>query len=172
MKTAIKYKSRGNNPDADNRINLRGAKTVYSSTKQLEKVHKDPAEFLAFVSDSEIYAFDKLILEKKRFFLLEPNPVTFYFSLAFDVLPQFEASRAKLLQVLNFTESQLEPSPSKAIAFSYVFKVTSVGAIFSFLCIEAFLNQQIPDHTTVDYKGKKLSKIQVQRWVNLMIKFG
>lgn len=91
---------------------------------------------------------------------MEPNPVTFYFSLAFDSIAQLENARNLL------SEAMLDPSSSsKAMPFSFVFIVASVGIIFSFFAIEAFMNQMLPDYALINYNGKLVKKDVIQRYV-------
>ncbi|AYL97803.1 hypothetical protein [Mucilaginibacter celer] len=59
-----------------------------------------------------------------------------------------------------------ESSASKTVAFSYVFKVSSIGVIFSFLALEAFMNQMLPDYALINYNGKLVEKDRIQRWAS------
>ena len=53
---------------------------------------------------------------------------------------------------------------SKAQAFSFVFRVGSVGVVFSFLALEAFLNQMLPDYALIEYDRKMVTKDKIQRY--------
>ena len=91
---------------------------------------------------------------------MEPNPVTFYFALAFDSTRQIDIAKGNLEGTL--TSSAI--SGAKAQSFSFIFRVGSVIVIFSFLALEAFLNQMLPDYALIEHKGKMLTKNKIQRW--------
>jgi len=158
--TQITYQSAGRNPDGDNRINLKGVPKI-KSKKEIKKLSQDEDFFFIHVSDFETYGIDKLTHRHKTFFLLEPNPVTFYFSIAFDVVPQFEKAKNELSNLLRCKEQN---ETHLAIIFSLIFRVASIGILFSFLSIEAFMNQELPDYLKIDFRNKKMTKEDIQRW--------
>jgi hypothetical protein len=101
--TKITYKSIGKNPDGDNRINLKSVPKI-NSKKELQRLLKDDEIKFIHVTDFETYAVNKLVFNKKAFLLLEPNPVTFYFSIAFDLVPEFEKAKLELKNILKTVE--------------------------------------------------------------------
>ena len=49
------------------------------------------------INDNGVFAINKLKYKNHIFQLLEGNPVTYYFSVAYDVLPQIEEARLYFL---------------------------------------------------------------------------
>ena len=160
--TKITYKSIGKNPDGDNRINLKSAPKI-KSKKEFQKLLKDDEIKLIYVSDFETYAVNKLLFNKEFFLLLEPNPVTFYFSIAFDLVPQFEITKTQLKELLRIAE---QSDRDIAVIYSAIFRIGSIGVVFAFLSIEAFINQELPDYQKIDFKNKKATKDEIQRWAS------
>lgn len=162
--TKISYKSLGTNPDGDNRINLKNVPRV-SSKKEMREALADPSIHFIHVTDRELFAINKLFYKKKPFLLLEPNPVTFYYSVAYDLIPQIETARK---QIETYVNAEVDGSREKErmlhITYSYVFKVASIGVIFSFSALEAFMNQQLPDYAGIEFNGRLLTKDDIQRW--------
>ncbi|MDR6784602.1 hypothetical protein ABIE26_003248 [Pedobacter africanus] len=157
--TKINYKGLDYNQDGDRPVDLSSVPKV-TSEKQLRKVLRNKEFMYMVMGEDKLYGVNKLTYKRKHFLLMEPNPVTFYFSLAFDSLDQLENARALLSEVL------LDSPPSaKAAPFSLVFRVASVGVIFSFFAIEAFMNQMLPDYALINYDGKLVEKDTIQRWV-------
>ncbi len=74
-----------------------------------------------------------------------------------------------LLDSLKKEESKYKWKTS--VAFSYVFKVGAVGVIFSFLSLEAFMNQCLPDYAKIEFKGKLVDKNTIQRYLSFENKF-
>lgn len=128
MGTKITYKGLGHNPDGDNRINLEKVPRL-NSKKELKKALADPSIIFMKVTDHEIFGINRLKYKRKRFLLLEPNPVTFYYSVAYDLLPQIEAAKK---QLEKFIDTQPETQRQLHIAYSYIFKVGSIGVVFRF----------------------------------------
>jgi hypothetical protein len=160
--TRITYKSKGHNKDGDNRANLSSIKKEISK-KDLSKAFSDPKMVFMKITDHEIYGVNKLKFKRKNFLFLEANPVTFYFSLAGDVVHQLTEAKSHLSHVLKAELSGIDTRNAKAVAFSYIFKVGSVGVIFSFLALEAFLNQQLPEYSLIKHRGKMVSRDVIQR---------
>jgi len=161
--TKITYKSLGKNPDGDNRINLRSSKVLERKEDLKELLNDDKLHFI-HVTDHDVFAVNKLVHGRNKFLLLEPNPVTFYFSIAFDLIPQFENAK-KQLDIILSNDSQPN-GLSLAIAYSLIFRISSIGVIFSLLAVEAFMNQQLPDYTLIKFKNKSVSKDKIQRWAS------
>lgn len=156
--TQIHYKGSEYNKDGDRPVKFDDTTKVMSD-KQLRKALKDKDLIFIKLTEKELLGFNKLKYRNKRFLLLEPNPVTFYFSLAFDAVDQFAKAKALLD---NSLQNMKEPD---VVAFSYVFKVASVGVIFSFFALEAFMNQMLPDYALINYDGNLVSKDKIQRFV-------
>ncbi len=160
--TKITYKSLGKNPHGDNRINLKNVPKI-NSKKEFKKHLNDEEMHFISVTDFETFAVDKFTYNRKKLLLLEPNPVTFYFSIAFDLISQFENTKQQLKKILK-TEQPNERLLS--IIYSAIFKIGSIGVVFSFLSIEAFINQELPDYGKIDFKNKKATKEEIQRWAS------
>ena len=157
--TKIHFKGSEYNKDGDRPVQLNDVPKV-TSEKQLKKILRDKSLVFLQITDKELLGVNRLSFKRKKFLMLEPNPVTFYFSLAFDVINQLEDARNKFMNALN------ERSGSKTVEFSYLFKVSSVGIIFSFFALEAFMNQMLPDYALINYNGKLVQKDNIQRWAS------
>jgi hypothetical protein len=157
--TKIHYKGREYNTDGDRPVRLDGVPRA-NSDKQIKKILRDKSLVFLQITDKELLGVNRLKFKQKTFFMLEPNPVTFYFSLAFDAVDQLEDARNQLTKALK------EGTGSKAVAFSYIFKVSSIGIIFSFFALEAFMNQMLPDYALINYEGKLVEKDKIQRWAS------
>lgn len=157
--TSIRYKGSEYNPDGDRPLNLKNIPSI-KSVSELKKAIADKEKHFIHVTKDKMYGINKLTYKRKKFLLLEPNPVTFYFALAFDSVRQIDNAKENLENTL--TSSAV--NGAKAQAFSFIFRVSSVIIIFSFLALEAFLNQMLPDYTLIEHKGKMLTKNKIQRW--------
>jgi hypothetical protein len=144
---------------------------VYKATseKEVKKALKDPLNHYMKITNNGVFAVNKLKYKGKIFTLLEGNPVTYYFSVAYDVLPQIDEARKFLLD--SFKGKQSELRWNSATAFSYIFKVGAIGVIFSFLALESFMNQCLPDFAKVEFEGKKVDKNTIQRRLKFEDKF-
>jgi len=129
--TKIHFKGNEYNSDGDRPVRLDSVPKI-NSDKQLKKILRDKNLIFFKVTDKELLGINRLKFKKKNFLMLEPNPVTFYFSLAFDAVSQLEDARNQFTNTLH-----KDPS-SKTAMFSYLFKVSSVGIIFSFFALEAY----------------------------------
>ena len=144
---------------------------VYKATseKEVKKALKDTLNHYMKITNNGVFAVNKLKYKGKIFTLLEGNPVTYYFSVAYDVLPQIDEARKFLLD--SFKGKQSEFRWNSATAFSYIFKVGAIGVIFSFLALESFMNQCLPDFAKVEFEGKKVDKNTIQRRLKFEDKF-
>jgi hypothetical protein len=157
--TKIHFKGNEYNTDGDRPVQLDDVPKV-NSEKQLKKILRDKSLVFLQISDKELFGINRLKFKQKIFLMLEPNPVTFYFSLAFDAIRQLEEARSLFTNALN------DNINSETVVFSYVFKVSSVGIIFSFLALEAFMNQMLPDYALINYNGKLAGKEHIQRYAS------
>ena len=157
--TKIQYKGSEYNEDGDRPVNLDHIPKI-KSVRELESAIDDTDMHFMHIGDDKIYGINKLSFKQHKFLLLEPNPVTFYFSLSFDSINQIELAKVNLENTLNSRADDGQ----KAQAFSFVFRVGAVSILFSFLALEAFLNQMLPDHGLIEYKGKMLSKEKIERY--------
>ena len=143
---------------------LRKDVKIIRTEKELKKELRNPANYYMSVTDNGVYAINILRYKKNIFQLLEGNPVTYYFSVAYDVLPQLEDAGTLFLD--SYKGSQSEFRWKSPVAFSYIFKVCSIGTIFSFLALEAFMNQCLPDFAKIEYNGKQVTKEHISRFIN------
>lgn len=159
-KTRIKitYKGTPFNPDGDHEIDWHNVKADEVDYKEAFE-DKDSSFFRS--ENGMLYGLDKLNFRNKGFLLMEPNPVTFYFSIASDTAMQIQEAYNKLNHALINSHNRT----SLPIAYSYVFKVTSICIIFAYTACDAFLNQMIPDHKKIKMKenGKEWSKNLIER---------
>lgn len=156
--TQIHYKGSPYNEDGDRPVNFGKKNSKPFTEEEIKAAFEDKELKFVKVGNDKMYGIDKLKLDDKYFLLLEPNPVTFYFSLAFDSIQQIDNVRLNLKKILSNSTHDGE----KAQAFSFLFRVASVCTIFSFLALEAFLNQCLPDHELVEFKGKMIGKKKIQ----------
>lgn len=172
MGTKITYKSLGHDPNEDYRWvtrNLKKDTQIAASEKELKKMLKDPDIHFIQLGRKDLYAVNKLKYKDKTFLLIEGNPVTYYYSLAYDILPQIEEARLYLLDSLNNEKSKYKWNT--AVSFSYVFRAGASAIIFSFLALEAFMNQQLPDYAKIEFDGKMVAKNIIQKYTSFETKF-
>ncbi|ADQ82978.1 hypothetical protein J5295_09695 [Riemerella anatipestifer] len=172
MGTKITYKSLGHDPNEDYRWVTKSLKKegkVANSEKELKKFLKDPKNHIIQIGKKDLYAVNKLKLKNKMFLLPEGNPVTYYYSIAYDILNQIEEAKMLLLDSLEKNQSKYKWHP--AVAFSFVFKVGANAIIFSFLALEAFMNQCLPDYAKIEFDGKLVDKNIIQKYSSFETKF-
>lgn len=172
MGTKITYKSLGHDPNEDYSWVAKEfgkGRKIANSEKELKRILKDPENHFIQLGKKDIYAVNKLKYKNKYFLLREGNPVTYYYSLAYDILPQIDEARLLLLDSLEREKSKYKWDPS--VSFSYVFKVGANAIIFSFLALEAFMNQCLPDYAKIEYKGKMVDKNLIQKYALFETKF-
>lgn len=165
MGTKITQKSLGHGPKENHRLYVKALKNegkTINSEKQLKELLKKPSIYCIQVGRKDLYAVNKLRYKKNIFILPEGNPVTFYYSIAYDILPQTDEARIVLIDSLKGEESKYRWRTS--VAFSYVFKVGASGVIFSFLALEAFMNQCLPDYAKIECNKKLVDKNTIQRY--------
>lgn len=172
MGTKITYKSLGHDSKEDYRWvpkALKQENQIIHSEKELKRYLKDPEVHFVHLGRKDIYAVNKLRYKDKIFLLLEGNPVTYYFSLAYDALSQIEEARMLLTDSLKEENSKYKWNT--AVSFSYVFKVSANAILFSFLSLEAFINQCLPDYAKISFEGNTLNKNYIQRHTSFENKF-
>lgn len=158
--TKITHKAYPFNSDGDHDINFPNVE--FSSEDEYNAIFDDPTYFFMQIHKGVIYGVNKLKFKGKRFTLLEPNPVNFYYSIAFDTSNQIEDAYRQLENSLS--------NPNKswplAVSHSYVFRVKSISVIFAFSSCEAFLNQTLPDFKKISFPGgKSYSKQEIERYM-------
>jgi hypothetical protein len=155
--TKITNKAYPFNPDGDHEIDF--GKTQPLSEDQYNAIFDDPSHFFMHTHIGNIYGVNKLKFRGKRFPLLEPNPVTFYFSIAFDTSLQIEQAYKQLENSLVNANTSWPLSGS----YSFVFRVAAISIIFAFTTCDAFLNQNLPDFKEVVMTdGKSYNKKQIE----------
>lgn len=155
--TKITHKGASSNPDGDHDI-----KWNKSDMNEVDynTAFDDKEYFFLHTNKGMLYGVDKLTFRNKRFLLLEPNPVTFYFSIANDTAMQIQEAYNRMEESLSKTDSDY----SVAMSYSYVFKVTSICILFAYTACDAFLNQMLPDHKEIQIEknGKPLNKKEIE----------
>lgn len=163
MTTVITHTNRGRSPHKDNLVNLKGVPQVKSQRK-LKEALKDTDTVFFHVTEDEIFTCTVLKFKTHNVIFPEPNPVSFYYSLAKDQVDNL-ANIKNILNQYYIDKSKLPPNlQDDIVIFSYIFKIASIGVIFSFLAIEALLNQLIPDDYTAIRKNKTIDKSDIQRY--------
>ncbi len=160
--TVIPCTNKKHIPDGDVLGHLKRVKQV--SIKDIGKFLKDPYKMLFVATEKDLYACTTLKFKGRHIVFPEPNPVSFYYSLAAGGERDINYFRQKLLLLYTAPEKLADPLKSEVVLFSLIFKVGSVGVIFSFCAIEALLNQLIPENYTAVRKNKMLNKEQIQRY--------
>jgi hypothetical protein len=148
--TKITHKAYPFNEDGDHEINL--PKTPPLSEEEYNAIFDDPEHFFVHIGKGKMYGVNKLNFKGRRFTILEPNPVTFYFSLAMDAQPQIEHAHLQLENSLNNSKS----SWPIEVSYSYIFRVSALFVITAFTACEAFLNQHLPDFKEIQLSDGRL----------------
>ena len=148
--TKITHKSYPFNSDGDHEINF--PKTPPLSEEERNAVFDDADQLFFHIADGKIYGVNKLKFKGRRFSIIEPNPVTFYFSLAMDAVSQIEDACLQLEKSLNRSRS----SWPVEVSYSYIFKVSSLFVTTAFTACDAFLNQHLPDYKKIQLPNGKL----------------
>ena len=157
--TKITHKAYPFNSDGDHDINF---DSIPVNENEYNAIFDDPTYFFMQINKGVIYGVNKLKFKGIRFTLLEPNPVTFYFSIALDTSIQIEDAYKQLENSL-LKSAKSWPLP---VSHSYVFRVKSISIIFAFSSCEAFLNQTLPDFKKVTMPdGKSYSKKEIERYL-------
>ena len=125
--TQIGHKGAEYNEDGDRPVNLDSIPKIKNHDELNEAMADEEMHFM-HITNEKIYGINKLMFGKQHFLILEPNPVTFYFSLAYDSIYMIAAAKKRLEASLNLPAIHGE----KAQAFSYFFRVGSVCIIFLF----------------------------------------
>lgn len=167
--TKIAFTNKGKSPHKDNLDNLKGAPEF--NEEELKEFLKDSDNAVFHVTEDETYPCTVLNYKGNKIIFPEPNPVSFYYSLARGASTDFDKFKG-YLDLFYKDKSKLPPPlQNDTVIFSYIFKIGSAGIIFSFSAIEALLNQIIPDDFKITRKNKKLTKVEVQRYFNFEEKF-
>lgn len=167
--TKITFTNKGKSPHKDNFDNLKAAPKF--NEEELKEFLKDPDNTVFHVTKDETYPCTILNYKGNKIIFPEPNPVSFYYSLAKGASTDFEKLKGYLDQFYKDKSKLPPPLQYETVIFSYIFKVGSAGIIFSFSAIEALLNQLIPDDFSITRKNKKLTKVEVQRYFNFLEKY-
>ncbi|GEM_PF-1710432 len=131
------------------------------SEKRFRKLFNSEHCFMS-VTNENIYPYCKLRFKRYPFLFLEANPVTFYYSIAFDVSQQFLQCHSQMQSILK-SDTFFEMKEAKlAQVYSYMFKVNSIAVIFSTMTLEAFANQELPNHNVIE-GGIKINKESVEK---------
>lgn len=155
--TKITHKPHPFNSDGDH--DIKWDKTEKVNEEDFNTIFDDPENFFMHIHEGNIYGVNKLIFRGKRFTLLEPNPVTFYFSAAYDMARQINDAYNKLEHALDKVPNAWPVS----VSYSYIFKVSSMCIIFAYSACDAFLNQRLPEYRTINIEGKELTKKDIER---------
>ena len=167
--TKVTFTNKGKSPHKDNLDNLKGAPKFHE--EELKELLKDPDNGVFHVTEDETYPCSVLNYKGNKIIFPEPNPVSFFYSLAKGASTDFNKVKDWLDQFYKDKSSLPTHLQYDTVIFSYIFKIGSAGIIFSFSAIEAILNQLIPDEFTITRKNKKLTKIEVQRYFNFEEKY-
>lgn len=165
-KTKITYRGSNKVPQKD----IRKSMNFFEGTPSMEdgeyKKYMNKSEYaFMYITDENIYPICKLWYKRFPFLMLEPNPVTFYYSLALDSYEQSMKLHSVLRKILESPAEVDKKSSDMVVAYSMLFKVSSVCVIFSFLAIEAFMNQELPQNGPVKMNsGKDKTKESIERW--------
>lgn len=172
MGTKITYKSLGHSPEEDYKNvikKLNRENKVISKRKELDEIIRDPNTFLLQLGKKDLYSVNKLKYKNESFLMREGNPVTYYYSIAYDTLPQLDNFRLSLLDNIKGEKSNYQKLIE--ICFSNVFKCSTIIVTFSFLALEAFINQCIPDNIKIQHGKKIIDKVNIQRYKSFNEKF-
>src|SRR5690606_482197 len=104
-RTAINYKGSLYNEDGDRPVNLESVPKIKSKEEFNTALADDEIKFM-HIGEDKIYGINKLKYKDEYFLLLEPNPVTFYFSLAYDSISQIKTAKSILEKALLEQENE------------------------------------------------------------------
>lgn len=139
------------------------------SEREYRKMFNDPSDMFMYITNENIYPVCKLKYKRFPFAFLEPNPITFYYSIANDLISDFEVCHENLSTIFK---ENIEPNMKGgrlARIFSYLYKVNSIAITFLTMALEAFANQEIPDYGTMP-DGSKINRNKVENYENLITK--
>ncbi|MBC7747920.1 MAG: hypothetical protein H7Z76_04950 [Methylotenera sp.] len=165
--TKITYRAGNKEPQKDIknfRKKINSKKSI--SEKHFRKLFNDPEHVFMKITDDNIYPVCKLRYKRFPFLFLEPNPITFYYSIAFDVSQQFKGCHLQMKKKLNGNDTYEMKQSSLAQVYSYLFKINSIVVIFSIMALEAFFNQELPTYGYLN-DGSKINKEKIEKWISL-----
>jgi hypothetical protein len=102
-------------------------------------------------------------LDKRVYFIPEPNPIVVYFEIARSYEKDIKTAKLKLLDEYD----NKTPDATKILAaFNHYYSISSVTAIFLFTALEGFINNLIPEDykyfRSLETKTEVFDKQQVQ----------
>ncbi|HEY6160465.1 MAG TPA: hypothetical protein VI112_04555, partial [Bacteroidia bacterium] len=132
MATQITHINKRHPKDKDNNLSYLKDTPRIKSEKELKNFLNDPDAVLFHITENEMIPCNILKYKKHNIIFPEPNPVSFYYSLAKDASINV-IHQKKTLDQFYKDKTKLPPQLQHDIViFSYIFKTTSVGIIFSF----------------------------------------
>lgn len=170
--TRITYRGRNRKPQgdlADFRKVFRKEIKMSVSEQEYRKMFNNPSNMFMHITNDNVYPICKLRYKKFPFAYLESNPITFYYSIASDLLRDFEICHENLLTIFK---ENIEPNMKGgrlARMFSYLYKVNSIAITFLTMALEAFANQELPDFGVMP-DGSKINRSKVENYENLITK--
>lgn len=148
----------------DFRKSLKPKKTI--TEKQFRKLFNDSEHSFLKITNDNFFSVCKLRYKRFPFLFLEANPITFYYSIAFDVSQQFIECHLQMKQILK-SDSTFEVKQSRlAHSYTYLFKINSIAVIFSVMALEAFVNQELPTYNYLD-DGSKINRDRIEKYASL-----
>ncbi len=173
MGIKITRKSLGHDPNEDYKWIKKSleeeGKVLDNSEKQLKSFLKNPNFSFIQIGKRDLYAVNKLKYKNCYFLLPEGNPVTYYYSIANSAMPHLEEAKLLLYNILKEENSVYKSNT--IVTFSFIFKLSANGIIFSFLALEAFINQCLPEYGKIEFKKKIVDKNAIQRYLSFEDKF-
>lgn len=165
-KTRITFRGGNKIPQKDMLKSMNFFKSVPGiRADECKEYMKDPEYAFIQITNDNIYAICKLWYKNFPFLMLEPNPVTFYYSLALDSMQQAQKYQILIGNILKRDSIAQVKNSDMAVAYSTFFKVSCVCIVFSFLAIEAFMNQELPQYGPVILKHKTIKqKENIEKW--------
>jgi hypothetical protein len=132
--------------------------------------NKKSAAFLE-TDNGHIYGGFVHKVNGKHFVFPVPDPTLIYFNNAQLSVARITATKAKLLESIDFDKSLGEPALNEIYNF---YGTTSGFVIFLFTAIESFINQQIPDgfvfENQLSKKTELYNKQQIQEYLDFKTK--
>jgi hypothetical protein len=168
--TKITYRGANRKPQGD----LADFRKVFQkypviSEKSYRKAFRDPSYALFQITNNNVYPVNKLKYKRFPFAFLEPNPITFYYSIANDIIRDYTICHENLSTIIKEKIDPNMKGTRLARVFAYLYKVNSIAVTFLTMSLEAFANQELPDFNILP-DGSKMNRNKIEQYESLVRK--
>lgn len=168
--TKITYRGANREPQED----LADFRKVFQkypvvSEKSYRDAFRDPSYAMFQITNDNVYPVNKLKYKRFPFGFLEPNPITFYYSIANDIIRDYTICHENLTTIVKEKIGPNMKGARLAQVFSYLYKVNSIAVTFLTMSLEAFANQELPDFNVLP-DGSKMNRSKIEQYESLIKK--